>query len=257
MLARSRWRPWCVIPLGLHLLGCGGDGATDPPGVQGTIVMASGNHQKGNLNFPLWEPLTVRVTDRRGQGVENVEVTWTIASGGGLLSPASGDAPPDSVYRSLTDAGGSTATLLTPTVPGVTRVAAAATGFEGTPVTFTAEAFPPDWPQVPASSLVYERTTYDPRAFPCEYPGSYYERYVLHEDGTFALQFSCSVDGFWEYDGAFTRESALIAFDFLESAVTWQATGTVSGDCLAVQYNAQMGLSGFEDGEFCRRSETS
>lgn len=240
--------------------GCAADvGGPNEVRTATAITMASGSGQQGNVGYRLAQALVVRVTDARGEGVADVEVTWTVTSGGGLLSPLTGDAEPDSVLRTLTrtltSAGGIdgvTAVLLTPTLPGTSKVAAAVAGLQGSPVTFTAEAIAPDWPPVSGSTLVYERTSYSPSFA----SGSYYERYVLHEDGTFGLQFFSGRFGFSELDGTYAREGTLLALDFFANAPTWEATGTVLDDCLIVEYNWTMTGDGFEDGEFCRSSET-
>lgn len=265
----SRTRAWFGIGAlaALVVPGCDADvgGPDEVRATIATISVASGNHQRGNVGYLLARALVVRVTDARGEGVADVEVTWTVTSGGGLLSPLTGDAEPDSVLRTLTrtltGAGGIdgvTAVLLTPTLPGTTRVVAAAAGLPDSPVIFTAEAIPPDWPSVSTSSLAYDRTTYNWRGCfgpECGSLGSYYERYVLHEDGTFGLQTSSSRFGFTEYRGTYSRVGTALAFEFDDDS-RWEATGTLSGDCLIVEYNAMMGLDEFEDGEFCRPSET-
>lgn len=257
---RTRARAYLGIgALAALVVACDAD-VGGPDEVEATISVARGDNQRGNVNFRLSGPLVVRVMSSHGLALEDVEVTWSVISGGGLLS-WSGDAPPASVLRSFTGASGLSGVLLTPTVPGITRVAAAAAGLQSSPVTFTAEAIPPDWPPVSTSSLVYDRTSYNPRdgggCFDqCRGLGSYYERYVLHEDGTFGLQLSSSSFGFSELDGTYGRQGRLIAFHFnLNSA--WQATGTVSDDCLVVEYNSTISLDEiFENGEFCRPSET-
>lgn len=79
-------------------------------------------------------------------------------------------------------------------------------------------------------------------------------RYVLYEDGTFALQFLTVNRGFLEYLGRYASGDSLIAFDWDASyaARPWAATGTVHGDSLRVAYNVVMQLTDFEDGLYVR-----
>jgi len=109
---------------------------------------------------------------------------------------------------------------------------------------------PPDsFPPVPASALTYNRAPAD-----C-HPRCELSRYVLQEDGTFALQYV--KDFFFEYTGRYSRENASIAFAFDANSGAWQATGTIHGDSLVVAYNTNMQLSDFEDGVYVRtRRET-
>ena len=103
-----------------------------------------------------------------------------------------------------------------------------------------ADSFPP----VPASALTYDRVPAD-----C-HPRCALSRYVLQEDGTFALQYV--KDFFFEYTGRYSRVNAAIAFAFDANSGAWQATGTIHGDSLVVAYNTNMQLSGFEDGLYVR-----
>ncbi len=255
----TRTRAWIgMIALGaLVVPGC--DAAVEGPDDVRTataITMASGDGQQGRVGSPLARQFVVRVSDARSEAVGDVEVTWKVTSGGGLLSLSRVDARPGSVLRTLTgDDGieGVTAVLLTPTAPGTITVAATALGLQGSPVTFTARAIAPDWPPVPGSALIYERATSYHRST-LEFHGSLYERYVLYEDGTFGLQYDSGRFGFFEYPGTYSRVGTAFAFEF-DGDSRWQATGTLSGDCLNVAYNLTMALSDFEDGEFCRPSD--
>ena len=79
-------------------------------------------------------------------------------------------------------------------------------------------------------------------------------RYVLYDDGTFALQYSSANYPFFEYRGAYREANALITFEWEGWSVAgpWGATGKISDDALAVQYNLIMQLSDFEDGIYIR-----
>jgi hypothetical protein len=69
-------------------------------------------------------------------------------------------------------------------------------------------------------------------------------RYVLYDDGTFALQYP----GPFEYRGTYTALDGAIRFDFAaHPGGVWQASATLDGGTLAVRYNLDMFLSDFED----------
>jgi len=79
-------------------------------------------------------------------------------------------------------------------------------------------------------------------------------RYVLYDDGTFALQYSSANYPFFEYRGAYKEANALITFEWegWSTAGPWGATGSLSDDSLTVRYNIIMQLSDFEDGVYRR-----
>jgi hypothetical protein len=70
-------------------------------------------------------------------------------------------------------------------------------------------------------------------------------RYVLYDDGTFALQFN----GVFEYLGTYTEADGVIQFFWEGRSVAgpWGANGTLDGNTLTVRYNIIMQLSDFED----------
>ncbi len=74
-------------------------------------------------------------------------------------------------------------------------------------------------------------------------------RFVLYEDGSFALQY-----GRGEYRGTYTEANALIVFQWEggSAAGPWGATGSLSGDRLSVRYNIIMLLTDFEDAVYAR-----
>ena len=84
------------------------------------------------------------------------------------------------------------------------------------------------------------------------YPISDYttaSRFVLHDNGTFALQY-VSLGG--EYVGTYRRdENSLISFRFAADD-RWVATGTLNGDSLEVRYDRTMELSDFENAVYRR-----
>lgn len=258
-VAGARTRAWIgIATLGtLGVAGCD-DAPQGPDEIRPatSIAIVSGNEQHGNVGFPLGRAFTVRVVDAEGTGVGDIEVTWTVASGDGLLSPSSGNGPPASVLVTHTEAqGGTAAVLLTPTLAGTSTVIAAVVGIQGSPVTFTAQALAADWPPVPGSALIYERTSYPPSMLAAL--GSHHERYVLYEDGTFGLQTVSGRDGFGEIGGTYAHVGAAFALEFSGNP-NWRATGTLAGDCLILVYDIIMALDfNVWDGEFCQPSETT
>jgi hypothetical protein len=80
-------------------------------------------------------------------------------------------------------------------------------------------------------------------------------RYVLYDDGTFALQYLQS-QGSFEYLGTYTQMNALITFHWQANQnvpAPWRpATGTLSDDSLTVRYDAIMNLDDFEDAVYIR-----
>ncbi|MGA9838609.1 MAG: Ig-like domain-containing protein, partial [Gemmatimonadaceae bacterium] len=75
----------------------------------------SGDGQSAAAASALANPLVVRVLDSHGNGVAGVTVGWTVAAGGGAVSPAS----------STTDStGAAQATLVLGPAPGLNTVTA-------------------------------------------------------------------------------------------------------------------------------------
>jgi hypothetical protein len=69
-------------------------------------------------------------------------------------------------------------------------------------------------------------------------------RYVLYDDGTFALQYP----GPFEYRGTYTAADGAFGLAFsAHPAGVWQASATLDGGTLTVRYNVDMRLSDFED----------
>ena len=79
-------------------------------------------------------------------------------------------------------------------------------------------------------------------------------RYVLYDDGTFALQYSSANFPFVELRGTYQEADALITFEWESSNIAgpWGATGTLDGDSLSVRYNLVMQWTDFEDGVYIR-----
>ncbi len=136
------------FPLSLLLalcVACGDEaGPTgDPPT---DISDAGGGGQSAVAGTALPNPLRVVVRDAQGDPVAGVDVTWTVATGGGTLSA--------NVQPTGAD-GISAVTLVLGPAPGTQLVTAAVVGLTGSPVSFTetASAAPPGGDEI---SLVKE-----------------------------------------------------------------------------------------------------
>jgi alpha-tubulin suppressor-like RCC1 family protein len=62
--------------------------ATANPGLVVTLEKVSGDAQSGGLNLPLANPLVVRARDTYGNPVPGQTIHWSVAGGGGSVSPA-------------------------------------------------------------------------------------------------------------------------------------------------------------------------
>ncbi len=113
----------------LCFAGCG----TEPVVARSTELLA-GSQQTGALGAPLAEPLSVRVVGSDGKPFNGAQVSWSVVTGGGSVSPATSTTSPDGIARTLWTLG---------TRLDATHVAkATAAGLS--PVTFTATpALPP------------------------------------------------------------------------------------------------------------------
>jgi hypothetical protein len=103
------------------------------PLVAANIEAFGGDGQSAPVGDPLPDSLRVRVTDASGHAVPDVPVSWSVMTGGGIISPAT----------STTNSAGvaSAALTLGPTV-GAQQAQADVTGLVGSPVVFTATATP-------------------------------------------------------------------------------------------------------------------
>ena len=109
-----------------------------------TLAKVSGDNQESPASTQLAAPFVVSVLDQDSSPLAGVDVTFSVAAGGGMLS-ATTDANPCTIASSTssatatTDANGQAATRLTlDSEPGTNTVAATVEGLE--PVTFTATA---------------------------------------------------------------------------------------------------------------------
>ena len=109
-----------------------------------SLTKVSGDGQEGPASTQLAAPFVVSVLDQDSSPLAGVDVTFSVAAGGGMLSSTT-DANPCTIASSTssatatTDANGQAATRLTlGSEPGTNTVAATVEGLE--PVTFTATA---------------------------------------------------------------------------------------------------------------------
>ena len=63
---------------------CGGDLSLPNEGQVSDLQVAGGNNQNGTIGQPLLDSLAVRVTDRFGDPVAGVTVTWSAETGGSV-----------------------------------------------------------------------------------------------------------------------------------------------------------------------------
>jgi adhesin/invasin len=108
--------------------------ATAAAGTASVIRVVSGGNQTGQAGAPLASPLVVQVLDAGDNPVSGVPVTWTVASGGGSVSPPSA--------TTGADGQASTAWTLGPGT-GSQRVSASAPGAGSVQFDATSTAGPP------------------------------------------------------------------------------------------------------------------
>ena len=108
---------------------------------------------------------------------------------------------------------------------------------------------PSTFPSVvkPARVFVFDRELlYPVRTFTV---GS---RFVLYDDGSFALQYLNAATG--EYRGRYKEVDGNITFEWegWSTAGPWGATGSLTANSLTVRYNLIMEMSDFEDAVYGR-----
>ncbi|MDZ7302323.1 MAG: Ig-like domain-containing protein [candidate division KSB1 bacterium] len=115
-------------------------------GAPKTLVAMSGNGQVGSAGQPLGAPFVVKVADSFGNGVEKINVTFTVTVGGGQFENKT------STIVVPTDSTGLAKAVLTlgPTAGATNTAVATAQGLSGATVTFNAiAAIPSQLVQVP------------------------------------------------------------------------------------------------------------
>ena len=75
-------------------------------------------------------------------------------------------------------------------------------------------------------------------------------RYVLYDDGSFALQYTSANYPFFEYLGTYTEANSLIKF--LDKDAGWEATVSPRVESISVRYPLLMQQSDFLDGVYIR-----
>jgi len=122
---------------------------------------------------------------------------------------------------------------------------------------------PPTAPSPPAEQLPTPAPTPPPTHIPkfpaISQPARVYigtsSRYVLYDDGTFALQYSTARNPLFEYRGTYSEADGHIDFSWegWSAAGPWGASGTLTEDSLSVTYNLIMQLTDFEDEVYARQ----
>jgi hypothetical protein len=105
-------------------------------GMATQIVLNGGNNQTTTVGTPVTTPPSVVVLDQFNNPVAGVAVTFTVTSGGGVVSPTT------SVATSASGIAAATSWTLGPAA-GTNTLTATATGLAGSPVTFSAAASVP------------------------------------------------------------------------------------------------------------------
>lgn len=127
-MQRRSGRAWIALaPMFGAMIVAGCTSTTGPR--LATLIGVSGSGQSGPLGTTLAQPFVVRVEDQAGTPAEGVTVSWTVVTGGGLVTP----------NESVTDTDGRTsASLQLGPTTGVNSVTASLGGLQ--PVVFTATA---------------------------------------------------------------------------------------------------------------------
>lgn len=111
--------------------------------------------------------------------------------------------------------------------------------------------FEPSFPSVPESARVYVAASWPYNPI---HGSQLASRYVLYDDGSFALQYSSANYPFFEYLGRYFGADGDFSFQFdaWNLAGPWEAAATVTEETLTVRYNIIMQLADFEDGVYLR-----
>lgn len=167
--------------------------ATATAAAPAAISIIGGDDQEGATGAALPNPLTVEVVDEFGNPTTGTTVTWSVASGGGSVNPAT----------SATDAAGEASTTWTlGSTPGEQTVTASVTGLSS--VQFTATAAASSCP-VPVAHPVGTMVNGALESGDCQLPdGTYIDFYIttLASPTSFRVtQSSDEIDSFlWAFD---------------------------------------------------------
>ena len=126
-------------------------------------------------------------------------------------------------------------------------------------------ASPPAPPPLPPPAFDFPAVSRPARIYPfaraLSYPVHEWtsgSRYVLYDDGTFALQYLYSQGG--EYRGTYTEANGLVTLHWQlnqDVAVPWRpVTATLVADSLTVQYGVGMNMDDFEDAVYILKQST-
>jgi hypothetical protein len=119
---------WCLLVL--VWAACSGDSNVEPV-VPTNIESFAGNDQSGTVGTALLDSLRVLVTDAEGIGTPGVSVTWSVVTGGGVISPATATTNPNGVASTQFSLGPN---------EGDQQAQAEVSGVAGSPVVFTAHS---------------------------------------------------------------------------------------------------------------------
>ncbi|HET9603660.1 MAG TPA: Ig-like domain-containing protein [Gemmatimonadales bacterium] len=126
----TRW-PAAAALLALAVSACSDSAGPTPNPTPTAVAAFDGNNQQALVGTALAQPLRVRVTDADADPVAGVTVTWSVAEGGGSVSPASSVTDTDGIAATTFTLGGQS---------GTQRAEASVTGLAESPVVFTATA---------------------------------------------------------------------------------------------------------------------
>lgn len=116
----------------LVLSACGGENIAGPPPIPASLRVDSGNAQEGIVGQTLPNRIAVTVLDDRGRPIGDTRVTFSVAPGGGTLTPASVQTNSNGQAQAQWTLGSQTGTLVaTANVSGVTSAAFTATARPG------------------------------------------------------------------------------------------------------------------------------
>ena len=137
------------------------DSVTVYGGVPSVLAKVSDDDQIDIVGQTLPDPLVVQVTDQYDTPVPEVKITFTVTSGGGILTT---DDQSDTTITVITDANGEASVTLTlGTIAGDNTVEASGekidgTPFDGSPVTFTASAIEEEEEEVDTEAEIFSVT---------------------------------------------------------------------------------------------------
>ena len=251
------------------LTGCEGDEVlSDPPPLNGPdgIELISGDGQSGLPGAMLSEPFVVLAADAWDRPVPGVRIYWHVYEGGGSLSDD----------MSVTNERGLAETHFTlGKEPGenvvAARLASMACVFPlDCPVTIKAVAHADEEPLDAEDTDEPDDDQDDPGQSDDDDPAGpatlsnvaglyigqepdefdHLSQYELREDRSFDLHYLTGMAG--SYSGTYSLAGSELTFNFAgwSSAGPWQATGTLDGDTLTVEYNIIMWLSDFRPGTY-------